>query len=138
PIYANALPIYANALPVCSAPGPTQSACNAVESTTTTYPAGTPATALPGLHPLDLQNAYHLPSQTNGRGQTIGIIVAGDDPALASDLAVYRSTFGLPPCAPANRCLTRLDERGGTHYPAQTDPWTIEASIDVDIASAVC
>ncbi len=45
-------------------------------------PAATAVADLPGLHPADLQSAYRLPSATAGAGQTIGIVVAYDDPDL--------------------------------------------------------
>src|SRR4051794_7846172 len=54
-----------------------------------------------GWHPADLQAAYNLDVST-GKGQTVAIVDAYDDPIAESDLAVYRSTFGLPPCTTAN------------------------------------
>jgi hypothetical protein len=36
-----------------------------------------------------------LPSITKGSGQVVAIVDAYDDPNIASDLAVYRSEFGL-------------------------------------------
>ncbi|HZO95044.1 MAG TPA: S8 family serine peptidase [Candidatus Baltobacteraceae bacterium] len=102
-------------------------------------PAGTAASKLPGLHPADLQSAYGLASATAGAGQKIGIVVAYDDPDLEADLAVYRSTFGLPACTTANGCFKKVT--GGGLLGALlggNQGWGQESSLDVDVASAVC
>ena len=51
-----------------------------------------------GYHPADLQAAYGLASAAakDGAGQTVAIVDAYNDPNAASNLATYRSTFGLP------------------------------------------
>ena len=101
--------------------------------------ANTPAASLPGLHPADLQSAYNLPSSSAGAGQTIGIVVAYDDPSLESDLAVYRAKFGLPPCTTANGCFKKIPMPGFLGLPPAGDQvWAQETSLDVQIASAVC
>jgi subtilase family serine protease len=102
-------------------------------------PAGTAAAALPGLHPADLQDAYDFPSASAGAGQTIGIIVAYDDPSLESDLGVYRAKFGLPACTSNNGCFKKITAGGllGTLL-GSNQGWGQEASIDTQIASAVC
>ena len=58
--------------------------------------------------PADLQSAYGLPSSSAGRGQTIGIAVAYDDPDLEADLGVYRAKFGLPACTTSNGCFAKI------------------------------
>jgi subtilase family serine protease len=102
-------------------------------------PAGTAANALTGLHPADLQSAYALPSSTNGAGQVIGIAVAYDNPKLEADLAVYRTTFGLPPCTTANGCFKKITPGGLLGgLLSGNQGWGQESSIDVQVASAVC
>jgi len=91
-----------------------------------------------GYGPADLQSAYNLPSATAGSGQTIAIVDAFDDPNAESDLAVYRSNFGLPACTTANGCFRKVDQNGGTHYPRRNVGWAEEISLDVDMVSAVC
>ena len=49
-----------------------------------------------GLGPADLQDAYKLPSATEGKGMKVALVDAYDDPNAEADMAVYRSTFGLP------------------------------------------
>jgi hypothetical protein len=61
-----------------------------------------------GWSPADLQSAYKLPSSTKGKGQTVAIVDAYDNPDAASDLAEYRSTFGLP-----RRRSPNIIKRGG-------------------------
>ena len=53
--------------------------------------------------PGDLRSAYALTAASHaaGKGQTVAIVDAYDDPNAAADLAVYRSEFGLPALRPA-------------------------------------
>jgi hypothetical protein len=90
-----------------------------------------------GYGPADLQSAYALPP--GGSGQTVAIVDAYDDPNAESDLAVYRSQYGLPACTTANGCFKKVDENGGTNYPSRdTLGWAGEISLDVDMVSATC
>src|ERR1700676_5180126 len=63
---------------------------------------------IPGFHPADLQAAYSLPTQN--AGQVVAIVDAFDSPTAESDLAVYRSAFGLPPCTTNNGCFRKVDQ----------------------------
>ncbi|WP_323746953.1 putative Ig domain-containing protein [Catenulispora pinisilvae] len=99
------------------------------------------ATAVPaavsGYGPSDLTSAYNLPAG-GGAGQTVGIVDAQDDPNAESDLAAYRSNFGLPACTTANGCFKKVDENGGTNYPTSDTGWAGEISLDLDMVSAIC
>jgi len=88
--------------------------------------------------PGDLREAYDLPSEAAGTGQTVGIVDAFDDPNAESDLAKYRSHFGLPPCTAASGCFRKVSQSGGTTYPATNALWSVEISLDLDMVSAVC
>jgi subtilase family serine protease len=90
-----------------------------------------------GYRPADLRSAYALPS-TGGAGQTVAIVDAYDDPNAASDLATYRSTFGLPPCTTASGCFRKVNQSGGSTPPRANGGWAQEISLDLDMASAVC
>ncbi|MGB6412540.1 MAG: hypothetical protein WBF19_04290, partial [Candidatus Cybelea sp.] len=69
--------------------------------------------APPGWSPADLEAAYDLPSSSKGTGKIVAVVDAYDNPNVASDLASYRSTFGLPP---AN--FTKYNQTGQTgNYP---------------------
>jgi len=91
-----------------------------------------------GYGPADLQAAYKLPSGTQGSGQTIAIVDAFDDPTAESDLAVYRSNFGLSACTTANGCFKKVDQNGGTNYPPFNNGWAQEIALDVEMVSAIC
>jgi Putative Ig domain len=93
----------------------------------------------PGAYgPSDLQSAYGLTSAaaSKGSGETVAVVDAYDDPDAASDLAAYRSNYGLPS---AN--LTIYNQNGGTTVtapPAGSTGWDIEESLDLDMVSAIC
>jgi subtilase family serine protease len=93
-----------------------------------------------GYGPSQLQSAYNLTSASaaNGAGRTIAIVDAFDDPTAAADLATYRSSAGLP----AVPSFQKLNQNGATSplpsaAPANDD-WTLEESLDLDMASAIC
>ena len=98
------------------------------------------ATLPDGYGPADLRAAYHLPS-TGGADQTIAVVDAYDDPTAEADLAVYRTTYGLPPCTTDNGCFRKVNERGDTGpLPESGAPsgWAVEAGLDLEMASAAC
>lgn len=88
-----------------------------------------------GYSPNDLQTAYNLTSYSsgNGSGNTVAIVDAFDDPNAASDLAIYRSQWGLPACNVSDGCFTKV-KLGSS---ANTG-WAEEESLDVDMVSAIC
>jgi subtilase family serine protease len=100
------------------------------------------ATSTPsGYGPADLSSAYNLATAGTGAGQTIAIVDAFDDPNAESDLAVYRSKFGLPACTSSggvSACFRKVDQNGGTSYPRRDAGWSQEISLDLDMASAIC
>ena len=70
--------------------------------------------------PAYLQSAYDAPSAANGTGQTVAIVDAYDSPNAESDLAVYRSMFGLPACTTANGCFRRWTRTAAPRTPPPT------------------
>ena len=121
---------------VCPGEAPGEARCHSLVRVDA---GGSPlATGAPsGYGPADLQSAYSL-STTGGAGQTIAIVDAFDDGKAESDLAVYRSQFGLPACTTANGCFRKVDQNGGTSYPRGDQGWAEEISLDLDMASAIC
>ncbi len=86
-----------------------------------------------GLLPIDLETAYNLPI-SNGSGQIVAIVDAYDNPNVASDLATYRSEFGL---GTAN--FTKYNQEGQQgNYPGGSTGWGVEIDLDVDMVSAAC
>jgi hypothetical protein len=99
------------------------------------------AYALDCYGPADLQSAYALTaaSAANGSGETVAVTEVADDPNAESDLAVYRSYYGLPPCTTANGCFKKVNDEGQqSNYPPADDGWAIEESLDLDMVSAIC
>jgi subtilase family serine protease len=92
-----------------------------------------------GYGPADLASAYRLPSRTAGRGRTIAIVDAFDNPNAEADLATYRKTFGLPACTTASGCFRKVNQRGAVGpLPGGDQGWGFEIALDVQMASAIC
>ncbi len=92
-----------------------------------------------GYGPSDLQSAYNLPSSSKGSGQTVAVMELADDPNLESDLGTYRAQYGLPACTTANGCFRKVNQQGQQgNYPGGDPGWGVEASLDVDMVSAIC
>jgi MYXO-CTERM domain-containing protein len=90
-----------------------------------------------GYGPADLQSAYGL-SAAGGAGKLVVLFGGNSDyPQAEADLGVYRSQFGLPPCTTANGCFAKVDENGGTNYPAAGGS-EVEQALDMEMASAAC
>jgi subtilase family serine protease len=87
--------------------------------------------------PADLRSAYKL--TTVGTGQTVAIVDAFDDPNAESDLAVYRSNYGLSACSTSNGCFKKVNQAGVQgRYPRRNSGWALEISLDLDMVSAIC
>jgi subtilase family serine protease len=108
--------------------------------------ASPPATA---ISPLAVRHAYGIDNISfsgivgDGTGQTIVLVDAYDDPGLVdtsdiadfptSDLAMFDAQYGLP--NPPS--FTKLDQYGGTNYPAYDQNWSIEEALDVEWSHAM-
>ena len=122
-----------------------------------------------GLSPNQVRGAYGMGSYTgtvlsngvafsngqggqipgDGRGQTIAIIDAYDDPNAASDLNAFSTYFGLPTFGGSgNPTFTKFNQRGQTTNLPGTDPngpwsgsggstWEMEESLDIEWAHAM-
>ncbi|MDQ1367653.1 MAG: hypothetical protein QOF20_6 [Acidimicrobiaceae bacterium] len=93
--------------------------------------------AVSGYGPADIQGAYKL-STASGAGRTVAIVDAYDLPTAESDLATYRSNFGLPACTTANGCFRKINQTGGTTPPSADAGWGGEIALDLDMVSAAC
>ena len=118
--------------------------CFAIRQTDTKQPpqfklhAVVPNATPKGYGPSSLDSAYKL-SASAGSGQTVAIVDAFDDPNAASDLATYRSQYGLPACTAASGCFRQVNEHGATSpLPTGDTGWAGEESLDVDMVSAIC
>lgn len=89
----------------------------------------------------DLEAAYGVTqiAKTSGKGALVAIVGAYGYPNAASDLAVYRKTMGLPPCATG--CLQVVNQSGRSRplpKPNSSDDWRLEQALDLDMVSAIC
>ena len=102
---------------------------------------GTPlATGNPpagALGPVQFAHAYSLPT-SGSSSATIGIVDAYDNPNIESDLASFDSYYGLPACTTANGCFRKVNQTGGTAYPATDSGWGLEIALDVETAHEIC
>ncbi len=87
-----------------------------------------------GLSPTDIQTAYNLPSATKGNGQGIAVVEICDNPNVASDLATYRATFGLPASN-----FSKFNQNGQqSGYPPANYLFGLAIDVDVEMVSATC
>ncbi|HEY6326316.1 MAG TPA: hypothetical protein VIW73_07395 [Candidatus Cybelea sp.] len=85
-----------------------------------------------GFAPADFQARYKLPV-TKGSGQIVAIVDAGDNPDVATDLATYRTQFGLGMAK-----FFKYNQDGQqSNYPMYTG-WEVEIDLDAEMASATC
>ena len=120
-------------------PGPAAAGAARCHSQVVTDQKGSPnaASAPSGYGPVQFRTGYGL-TATGSSTTTIGIVDAYDDPNIESDLGVYSTQFQLPSCTTANGCFKKVNQTGGTSYPAKNAGWALEISLDVEIAHAVC
>jgi hypothetical protein len=88
----------------------------------------------------DIQSAYNLAglAATRGADQTVAVVDAYDHPNAETDVAAYRSYYGLPACTTANGCFRKVNQSGGTTPPLPNAGWALETSLDLDVVSATC
>ncbi|MEU6220216.1 putative Ig domain-containing protein [Streptomyces sp. NPDC047022] len=127
---------------LCGAPTPGHASCFAqrrtdIKQQLASAMAATASTPS-GLSPANLHSAYNLPS-TGGSGLTVAIVDAYNDPNAESDLATYRSQYGLSSCTKANGCFKQVSQTGSTtSLPTNDTGWAGEEALDFDMVSAVC
>jgi subtilase family serine protease len=98
-----------------------------------------------GYGPSSLQSAYNLTSDSSsgGAGESVAVVDAFNDPDAVSDLATYRSAWGLPACNTSTEagCLNVVNQNGAASpLPSNAGDtgWDVEESLDVDMVSAIC
>jgi subtilase family serine protease len=95
-----------------------------------------------GLSPADIMAAYGYKfsiakDSTAGKGQTIAIVDAYDNPNAEADLNKFSGQFGLPTCTTASGCFRKVDQKGGTKYPRFDGGWALEIALDIQWAHAM-
>jgi subtilase family serine protease len=116
-----------SAVPACAGSRIGQAQCDVLITT-----GVHPNTA--GLSAANLEDAYKLPSTTKGKGASVYIVDAYDNPNVASDFAEYRSVMGLPVGT-----LNKYNQEGQkSNYPQGNTGWGVEIDLDVEMVSASC
>src|SRR5262245_48158399 len=69
----------------------------------------------------------------DGRGQTIAIVDAYNNPNIVSDLRIFDQQFGLPE-PPSFKIV---NQTGGTKLPKSNRGWASEIALDVEWAHAI-
>ena len=88
-----------------------------------------------GIFPGKMKVAYGFNAITNhGKGQTIAIVDAFDDPNAEADLGTFSTQFGLPACTTANGCFKKIMAAGTPH---DTSGWSDEIALDIEWAHAI-
>jgi hypothetical protein len=106
-------------------------------------PASSPVPPAAATTPAQMRHFYGVDNINfggiagDGRGQTIAIVDAFDDPSALADLHNFDLYYGLPD--PPS--FQKMDEFGGTNYPstdvAGPGSWEIEESLDVQWAHVI-
>ena len=92
-----------------------------------------------GFTPALIRHAYGFDQTTfgtipaDGRGQTIAIVDAQDNPTIQSDLSTFDAQFGL--AAPPS--FKVVSQRGGSDLPVPDPGWASEITLDVEWSHAI-
>ncbi len=131
----------------CAATTSSAASCAVLTGQPAKSAAGTAAAAvtgtITGFTPSQLQAAYEAqgsyPGSAAGSGETVAVVNAFDDPNAASDLAAYRTQYGLTACTVADGCFEKVSQTGSTTtLPSPSSGWTPAASESMDVISAIC
>lgn len=136
---AQAAPVHAAAAATAALPQGETAACApaAGEASCASLMSAAGSTTVVGYGPANLQSAYAFATEL-GSGATVAVVNAYGDDHIESDLATYRSNYGLAACTTASGCLKVVNQTGGTATPAPMFGWTVATSQSVDIISAIC
>ncbi|MFL5244660.1 MAG: hypothetical protein ACJ8FY_21370 [Gemmataceae bacterium] len=92
-----------------------------------------------GFSPNQVRHAYGFDKIVftggivgDGSGTTVAIVDAYDDPNIANDLHQFDVRFGLQ-----DPLFAKVNEFGGTAYPAANSGWISEIALDVEWAHAI-
>ena len=134
---------------VCGPAAPGYASCLSLRRTDIAARSRSQVTPLTisGYGPSSLQAAYNLTTAASnlGKGETVAVVDAYDQPTAVSDVAAYRSQYGLPKLgacpspisAATSPCFEKVNETGGTTFSSNTS-WGVEIDLDIDMVSAIC
>lgn len=84
--------------------------------------------------PTQVRNAYNVPSELSGAGQTIIIVDAYGDPDIRANLATFDAFFGLPDPPSFTIYSGSATQKAGPHGASS---WALETALDVEWAHAI-
>ncbi len=95
--------------------------------------------------PAAFRGAYGLNGIT-ATTRTVAIVDAYDNPTVLNNLDTYSDNFGIPRLnrcpvstgTAASPCIQKVDQNGGTSYPAYNSGWAEEIALDVQAVHALC
>ncbi len=128
-------------------PSGSGSSCNMSDEN---VPTAVSASGTGAYDPCYLDSAYNVAAAAaahgGGTGQVVAIVDAYSDPNVTSNLASYRSFFGLSACpsgtvSPSSSTCTFevVNQNGVTSpLPSASASWGEEISLDVEMVSAIC
>jgi len=124
----------------CSLPAAGVAQCDAqVVTDAGGIPLASPTPPAGAYGPTQFHTGYSLPTASAaGTPPTVAIVDAFDDPNAEADLGTYDSNYGLPACTTGNGCFKKVNQTGGTSYPAADSDWALEISLDVQTVRAIC
>lgn len=111
--------------------------CHVLVVTKGIRPDCSPSSGNCGWRPVDLETRYNLTgSLGKGSGTIVALIELGDLANAQSDLATYRTTFGL-----GTASFQKYNEEGQqSNYPESCEDfgWCVETDLDIQMVSASC
>jgi subtilase family serine protease len=128
-------------------PSGSGAACNASD---TNVPSAVSSSGTGAYDPCYLDSAYNVAAAAaahgGGAGQIVAIVDAYSDPNVVSNLASYRSYFGLSACpsgtvsSTSSTCTFEVVNQNGatSPLPSANASWGEEISLDVEMVSAIC
>ncbi|HSX41985.1 MAG TPA: S53 family peptidase [Candidatus Saccharimonadales bacterium] len=96
----------------------------------------------PGYGPAQFRGGYGV-SGVSANPVTIAVVDAYGDSSIKSNLNTYDTAYGLPsfPSCTATittSCFKKVNQRGGSSYPANDGGWALETALDVETVHAMC
>lgn len=121
-------------VPVCPAPPQHYAHCHAIlhQAVTANGKPAPNASSPTGYSPSTYDAAYGWSIVSgSGKGKTIAIVDAYNDPTIVNDLATFDQQFNLPTAS-----LQVVNQSGGALLPKNNSGWALEISLDVEWAHA--
>ena len=93
-----------------------------------------------GTNPGRARERVRLLADAGGRGQTVAIVDAFDDPKIEADLTTFDAATGCRPAQPPTGASQKVNQSGNpTPLPgADKVGWSVEMSLDVETVHSVC